>query len=454
MQFIFEIKQLWRDSKTYRILLTATMLYAVLRLVVHGAYLAMMLFPGAGVMGGMPGWVEAEGPMIPNDLQDYLDGATLLKNREDLYLKGPLDRVEFYQYSPSYALAFIVFLYLSPLVVVVIHTLLHFVSYGLLYIKWGQIFRQLGLECAVKMLVWTLPAWLLFSAFWADLSYLNIYIIMALLGTLLIDAVINERLGQSVLWASIILQIKPQWIFAIAIPLFLGRYRFFLKLSILVCITSIGIVGVTLLLVGPTYGWQQYVNYIQFLSDMPRNFPWRGPESQFLGYNHSVKQIVVYLSGISSKALLLADIIKILLLIPLGIVGVRHLLKPIYRAGRNVPVAGLDWAFALYLGAFIWLDMVWELSLGIALYPYLLGTIESRSAKLWVHIAFLPYALLDLWQVGSVTFGGMDIVLPGAYIATDPTIYFPLIMAMILMLYALLVVRLWRATPVSRVVGA
>ncbi|MGC9395595.1 MAG: hypothetical protein ACP5J4_12140 [Anaerolineae bacterium] len=453
MQIIFEIKQLWRNSKAYRILLAVTVVYAVLRLVVHGAYLAVMLFPQAEIMGGMPGWVEAEGPMIPNDLQDYLNGATLLKNREDLYLKGPLDRVEFYQYSPSYALAFTVFLYFSPLIVVVIHTMLHFVCYGLLYIKWRQIFGQLGLKSAAQMLIWVLPVWLLFSAFWADLSYLNIYIIMALLGTLLIDAVINERLGQSVLWASIILQVKPQWVFAIAVPLFLGRYRFFLRLFILTCVASIGIVGVTLLLVGPEYGWQQYVNYVQFLSNMPGNFPWRGPESPFLGYNHSVKQIVVYLFGVSSGNLLLADVIKVLLLVPLGIVGVRHLLKPLCRAGRDVPVAGLDWAFALYLGAFIWLDMVWELSLGIALYPYLLGTIESRSAKLWVHIAFLPYALLDLWQVGSLIFGGMDIILPGAYVATDPSIYVPLIIAMILMLYALLVARLRRPVLEPRVAG-
>jgi hypothetical protein len=311
----------------------------------------------------------------------------------------------------------------------------------------------LGLNCAVQMLVWTLPVWLLFSSFWTDLSYLNIYIIMALLGTLLIDAVINEKLGQSVLWASIILQIKPQWVFAIAIPLFLGRYRFFLKLLILTCITSIGIVGVTLLLVGPTYGWQQYVNYIQFLSNMPGNFPWRGPESPFLGYNHSIKQIVVYLFGISSGSLLLADGIKLLLLIPLGLVGLRYLLRSISRTGKDIPVMGLDWAFALYLGAFIWLDMVWELSLGIAIYPYLLGTIESRSIKFWVHLAFLPYALLDPLRVMSFIVGGTDIILPGAYIATDPAIYFPLIMATILMLYAVLVVRLWRAAPVRRVAG-
>lgn len=448
-----EIKLLWQSSRTYRVLLTATVVYTVLRLVVQGVYLASMLFPTASIMGGIPGWVGAEGPMIPNDLQDYLDGATLLKNREDLYLKGPLDRVEFYQYSPSYALAFTAFLYFSPPVVVIVHTLLHFLCYGLLYVKWGQMFKQFELRSAVQMLIWTLPLWLLFSSFWTDLGYLNIYIIMALLGTLLIDAVINERLGHSVLWASVILQIKPQWIFAVAVPLFLGRYRFFIKLFILTCVTSIGIVGVTLLLVGPAYGLQQYANYIQFLSNMAANFPWRGPESPFLGYNHSVKQIVVYLSGVSSETLLLADGVKILLLIPLGIVGVRHLMRPIRCAGKDMPVIGLDWAFALYLGAFIWLDMIWELSLGIAIYPYLLGIVEPRFARFWTNLAFLPYALLDPWRVLSFIAGGTDVLLPGAYLITDPAIYIPLILITILMLYALLVTRLWRATPSPRLAG-
>jgi hypothetical protein len=448
------IRQCWSRSKVYRVILVIAVVYAVLRLAVHGAYLAMMLYPNSGVMGEMPAWTGAAGePMVPNDLQDYLDASARLQNRQDLYLKGPLDRVEFYQYAPAYALAFTPFLLLSPVAVSIIHSLLHIVAYVLLYTWWGRIFDRLELEEAKEVLAWSLPVWLVFSAFWGDLGYLNIYIIMALLGTLLIDAILREQFGWSLLWLSIILQAKPQWAFAAAVPLLLGRYRFFLKLVSGAIVIYLAVASVTMLTVGPSYVWQQYGDYIQFLSQMPSNFPWRGPSSDFLGYNHSVKQIVVYLLGVSPSAMRLATGIKLLLLVPLAAVSLRYLLHPVDRPGGEVPRLGLDLAFALYLGAFIWLDMVWELSLGIAIFTYLLATLNRRNTKILVWAVFLPYALVDFWQLVSFAVFGMDVVAPGPYILTDPSIYIPMVMIVILMFYALLIKRLWEAIPARQAAG-
>ncbi|HOT90270.1 MAG TPA: glycosyltransferase family 87 protein [Anaerolineae bacterium] len=449
-----EIKQLWQNSKTYRVLLTAAVVYTVLRLVVQGIVLAMMLFPEAKIFGGVPTWVDVEGPVVPADLQIYLNAAKHLRAKQDLYLKGSLARLEdHYPYAPSFALAFVPFLWLSPVGVSVVHTLLHIIAYGIMYVMWGRIFKRLNLPRALKMLAWVLPVWLLFSSFWTDLGYLNIYIIMALFATLLIEAILTERLGWSLLWLSIILQIKPHWTFAAAVPLLLGRRRFFFKLLALTVLVYIAITGMTILAVGPTYGWGQYRDYVAFLGRLSRDFPWRGPEKAFLGYNHSIKQIVVYWLGVSREMLQLATVVKILLLIPLGVTCLRHLLHPANRRGDAIPQLGLDFAFALYLGAFIWLDMVWELCLGMALYPYLLGTTQSPLGRTWVHLAFLPYALLDPWRVGSFVVGGLDVILPGPYVATDPAIYIPMIMITILMLYAVLLVRLWRAAPAQRLAG-
>jgi hypothetical protein len=127
-------------------------------------------------------------------------------------------------------------------------------------------------------------------------------------------------------------------------------------------------------------------------------------------------------------------------------VSLRHLLRPARQPGRNVPQLSLDLAFALYLGAFVWLDVVWEVTLGIAVFVYLLATLESRGAKIVIWGVFLPYALVSILQIGGVALLGMDAV-DGAYILTDPSIYFPIIMAVILTFYVLLVVRLWRAVP-------
>jgi hypothetical protein len=422
--FMAYLRKAWSQSKVYRVVLIAVLAYTSLRLAVHGVYLAGTLLPE-----------QAEEHPIPVDLQVYLDAATHFQLQQDLYPRESLELIEYhYPYPPAYAMMFVPFLWLPPLVVSVIHTLLHIVAYGLLYIWWGRVFRRLGLDLAGEMWAWTFPVWLVFSAFWSDLGYLNIYIISTLLATLLVDTILNERLGRSLLWLSIILQTKPMWAFAIAIPLFLGRYRFFLRLLALAAVIYVAIAGTTILLAGPSYGWQQYIDYIHLLSRLGHDFPWRGPDAPFLGYNHSIKQIVVYLLGLSPEILRLA---------PLAVASLRHLLRPACQAGREVPRLSLDLAFALYLGVFIWLDIVWELSLGIAVFTYLLATVKQRGAKICVWLVFLPYALVDFWQLASFIAFGPNVVLPGPYVLTDPSIYIPLIMIVILTFYALLVKRLW-----------
>jgi hypothetical protein len=430
------LRQSWSRSKLYRVALVATSVYALLRMTIHLLYVVALASPEL-----LPEWADAEGPMIPVDLQLYVDAANRFWLQQDLY---PVwDRIEIYQYSPACALLFTPFTWLSPMALVISQTLVHVVAYALLYAWWGRIFQQLGLGRAREMMVWTLPVWLIFSAFWSDLGYLNIYIVVALLTTLFIDAVLNERLGWSLLWLSIILQTKPHWAFAAVVPLLLGRCRFFLKLVGLAVVIYVAVAGATMLAVGPSYGWQQYVGYVQLLANMRQYFPWRGPDAPFLGYNHSITQIVVYLLGATPATLNLTTIVKGLLLVPLAAVSLRCLSRPAHRIGRDVPRLALDLVFALYLGAFVWLDMVWELSLGVAVFTYLLATLDRPRSRTWIWAVFLPYALVDLWQTLSFVIFGMGVVLPGMYILTDPTIYFPLTMVVILVFYGLLVRRLW-----------
>ncbi len=426
--------QSWSRSKAFRVILIIALIFALLRLALQVVYLSgSLLNEGTG---------QTE-QFVPDDLQVYLNAAQHFQTRQELYLKGPLEHVEFYQYAPSYALVLVPFLRLPPSTIVFLDAILHILAYILLYLFWGRIFHRLKLHQANELLAWTLPVWLIFSQFWADLGFLNIYIFMSLLATLLIEAVLYERLGWSLVWLSIILQLKPQWAFAAAIPLLLGQWRFFLKLIVLAIITYGAIVGLMMLVAGSTYVWQQYTDYFQFLLNMSNNFPWRGPEAPFLGYNHSITQIVVYWLGISPNTLWLATGIKILLLVPLALISIRHILRPVRGAGYNFPQLSLDVAFTLYLGAFIWLDIVWELSLGIAMFTYLLATSNQKGARILICIVFLSYALLDFWQVASYLIFGPDIVANGGYVLTDPSIYIPLIMGVILAFYVLLLKRLW-----------
>ncbi len=423
-----DFRQAWRRSQGFRLLLIVVTLYTLLRILVQAVLIAQLFYPGAGET------------FIPVDLQIYLEAAQGLLNQQDLYLTGQLDTVEFFQYTPLYALAFGPFLLLPASVVALLFTLLHFVAYTWLYVRWHRIFKLLELEHAREMLIWTLPAWLVFSSFWGELGYLNIYIIMALLATFFIEAILFEQFGWSLLWLSIILHLKPQWAFAAAVPLLLGRYRFWLKLVVFTPLIYLGLMGVVMAWTSPAYGWKQYQDYFAFLIHLPANFPWRGPEAGFLGYNHSVTQIVVYLFGSTEASFQLAMGLKVLLLAPLGAVCLAYFYRP-FRS-RETVVIGLELAFGLYLGAFIWLDMVWELSLGIVVFTYLMA-LESRTLQVGLMLAFLPYALLDFWQLLSFALFGEAVILPGFYIATDPGIYVPLIMIVILVFYAVLLHRLW-----------
>ena len=429
------IKQCWRESRAYRILLVAAIIYAVLRLAIQIYLFSDALKPEA----------IAEGAQVSADLQEsYIPAAQHFQAGEDLYLKGSLEVLEFhFPYSPAFAFLFMPILLLPLNTLVPILLILHIIAYGAFYIWWSHIFQINNLQHVAKVWAWTLPLFLVFSPFWDDLAYLNIYLITALFATFLIDAVLQERLGWSIFWlGAVILPIKPHWGFAAALPLLLGRYRFFFKLIMGSIIAYLAVAGITILGGGLDYGIRQYQDYFGFLARLSRDFPWWGPDKPFLGYNHSVMQIVLYYLGVSAANMRLATLIKLLLLLPLGLIGLKFLRHPIGNAGDQFPEIALVWAFALYLGAFIWLDMVWELSLSLVIFAYLLATIQQKWIRILLWGLFGPYALLDIWRLASYIGFGDSILYEGAYVLTDPFIYIPWIMIILLIFYVLLLNRL------------
>jgi hypothetical protein len=204
------------------------------------------------------------------------------------------------------------------------------------------------------------------------------------------------------------------------------------------------VAGITILASGVGYGLQQYQDYFGFLARVSRDYPWWGPDKPFLGYNHSILQIVLYYFGVSPANMHIATLIKLLLLIPLVLIGLQFLRNPLDKPGDDVPELALALTFVLYLGAFIWLDMVWELSLGLVIFAYLLATLEQKPIKTFLWILFAPYALLDIWRLVSYLALGDDVLYQGAYVLTDPLIYVPWIMIVLLVFYALLLQKLNR----------
>lgn len=431
------VRESWSRSKTYRVLLILAMIYAILRLAIQ-----VFLFSDA-----MRPEAVAQGVQVSADLQQsYIASAQRFQAREDLYLKGSLEHVEaHYLYSPAFAFFFAPLLLLPLPILLPVMVVIHLLAYGLLYVWWGRIFEQNSLPHIARQWAQLLPLYLVFSAFWDDLSYMNTYIIVALFATLLIDAILQERLGWAAFWlGAVILPIKPHWAFAMALPLLLGRYRFFLQLLVGAAVAYLIVAGITVLGGGVEYGIRQYQDYFSFLSRLTRDYPWWGPDKPFLGYNHSIMQIVLYMLGVSPANMTMATILKLILLLPLGWISLKFLRNPVNTSGRERSETALALIFAFYLGAFIWLDMVWELSLGIVIFAYLLATTEHKGTRVLLWLLFGPYALLDIWRLVSYMTLGDSVLYEGAYVLTDPLIYIPWIMMVLLVFYGLLLVRLNR----------
>lgn len=431
------IRECWSTSKAYRVLLVASIVYVILRLAIQ-----VYLFYDA-----LQTQAAAEGAQVSVDLQlAYIPAAEHFRDREDLYLQGSLDVLEYhYNYAPSFAFLFGPLLLLPLGIQVPLHIVLRIAAYIILYFVWARIFEKYNLSAPARMWAKLLPAFLVFTVFWDDLAYLNIYLIIALFATFLIESVLDEKLRWAVFWLGVvILPIKPFWGFALAVPLLLGRYKFFFQLLAGSVLAYLAVAGVTILAGGMEYGIQQYQDYFAFLGRLSGDFPWRGPGDPFLGYNHSVMQIVLYYLGVSPSNMQVGTIVKLILLLPLAWICFKFLRHPIGRPGHDVPETALALAFALYLGAFIWLDTVWELSLALAVFAYLIATIQSRNIRLLLWALFAPYALLDIWRLVSYIALGDSVLYEGAYVLTDPLIYIPWIMILLLVFYGLLLQQLNR----------
>jgi hypothetical protein len=431
------IKEYWAESKGFRILLILAVSYAVLRLAIQ-----IFLFSDA-----MRPEAVAEGVQVSADLQQsYIASAQHFRAREDLYMKGSLEHVEaHYLYSPAFAFFFSPLLLLPLQILLPLMLIIHLAAYALLYVWWGRIFERNQLTNVARQWARLLPLYLVFSVFWDDLAYMNTYIIIALFATFAIDAILQEKLAWAAFWlGAVILPIKPHWAFALALPLLLGRYRFFFKLLAGTVLAYVIVAGITILAGGFEYGIRQYQDYFDFLSRLTRDYPWWGPDKSFLGYNHSIMQIVLYFLGVSPANISLATIIKVILLIPLGWIGLKFLRNPAEKAGSEIPETALALVFALYLGAFIWLDMVWELALAPVIFAYLLATTQKKEIRTMLWILFGSYALLDIWRLVSYIALGDSILYQGAYVLTDPLIYVPWIMMVLLAFYAILLSKLTR----------
>jgi len=297
------------------------------------------------------------------------------------------------------------------------------------------------LNSAAETLIRLSPLWILFTGLLYEIAYMNIYIFMAFIATLLIEAVHKQQTGRAILWLAILLPIKPQWAFALGIPIMLGQWRFFLKVVGGALLAYFAILAVIVLVTGQ-YALQQYREYFQFLQSFPYTFVWNTMNKDgHIGYNNSIMQLIIFFSNRAPYSVLLTTVIKILLSLPL--IGIY------WRYRRDSPREAnpdftLEWTFALYLLAFLWRDVVTELTFGIVVFTYLLGTLPEPGFSILAKLVFLPYALTHLWI--TVT-GIASFIVPLPNLIIDPSLFIPFILIAMLGLYGLV---LWQLSDKLR----
>lgn len=368
--------------------------------------------------------------------ESYLVTGQRFLRQEDLYYVTSIEAL--YLYSPPVAALPTPLVFLPERAAMFCWLMLCLAAYLGLFWTWRRVFGFLGLERAYQALWASLPLWLVFSAFWDDATYLNIYTLMAFLGSLLIEAILRERLIPASLYLALILATKPQWAFALVLPALLGRWRFFWRLGVGALAAYLALVAVSAAFSSPSYIFEQYNHYFRFLTHLTQLHPWRTAAADgFLGYNHSIVQVAVFFG--SERARLAGQVVKYLLLLTGGIL----LLKYAYRRRRYVEdhrgEKPLIVAFTLYLMAFLWLDLLWELYLTVAIYPFLLSLDLRPGERVLARAVFLPYAFLDVWRVMVYALGSP--MVQEAYLVWDFSAYLPLILFVGLAFYFLLLRR-------------
>src|SRR5215211_4967798 len=228
-----------------------------------------------------------------NDLQIYLAAGSRFLQREDLYI-APRADFGLYAYSPAFAMVVGFLTFLPYKLIWVVDAFFHIIIYWALYWRWFHIFRRQRLNTAADTMILLFPLWLIFTGLLYEIAYMNIYIFMAFIATLLLEAILNQQTGKAILWLTILLLIKPQWAFALGIPFLLGQWRFLGKVVGGAILAYLGVVTLMVLITGQ-YALEQYREYFQFLGSVPYTFIWNTiSKDGHLGYNNSIMQLVIY----------------------------------------------------------------------------------------------------------------------------------------------------------------
>lgn len=407
----------------------------ILLLAVVGA-MALVSFNLSGMAAAPAAGLPSEFVFPGNDLVVYLKGGEALLEGTSPYATGAWPSAAVFHYSPAAAL---LIAQVSQAVTALTgelpfrtlayaHLVLIIGAHALAWIVWRAVFKEVFSASATVMTA-LIPLWIVYSQWFADQNYLNIYTFLLVLVGASLLAVLHGQTLLAIVLTVLIMQSKPHYAFPVIFPLLAGNWRFFVKLVLGSTVGYVMVAGATLLIVGATYGLSLYGDYIAFLSGIAQNYPW---VSFYLGYNHSWFSIIHWGFGIQPWVPLLITAIRLATLLPLLWLGWRWLQRlPDHAADRSTGALGLT--FGLHLWAVSQLDQLWEASMLIVVLAYLLMAGTQAVRRLAV-IVGVPFALLGLAQLAAWWIAPL---LNRSADQLDVTARLPLIMAAVLGMYTL-----------------
>ena len=346
-----------------------------------------------------------EGMGIAVDWRVYQNAGCAQANHTPIYPSGAWSDYSNFRYHPVIALAVSPLCAVDPAgpyTIVVIGLVLAYLA-GLAL--WARVAAACGFPArTLETIQNLLPLAAVASAFLANTAYGNIGPALVPLSGALVLALLRKQSVPAGLLTALIVLFKPQWAFALVLPIALGEWRL-LGRTLLVAVAAYAAVsGVYVVLSGPAYGLDMLRSYVTFMAGISANYPWRGSEAMFQTVEHGIYPTLLRYADFQVWVRPAADALKVLLT---GIVAWQFLRAWRVRA-RLDPARYLQAALVLvlltYVLGMLLLDQLEEALLAGVVFAYVIaiaGTWGDRMSRL-IALPVIFYLLFEIPMLLSI----------------------------------------------------
>jgi Glycosyltransferase family 87 len=337
------------------------------------------------------------------DTNIYVDAARALAAHTTPYDMGdgPWQTDQNYRYHPAFALAFSVLAQIPEPALSIVWMLLLTLSYVVGVLLWYKVVTKLQNKISTGMFVY-LPIAFITADWLGNLAFGNAGPIMIPLSALLILGLLDRKPARSGVLVAILLVMKIYWAgFPLVLLFVFKEWKLLIKILVWAFAVYVGITAVYVIIVGPDYGIRSLQDYVVFLLNSSRRFPWRGTEVRFNTLNNAIQQTIMRYFGFVDWAAPLPILFQVL--------AAALVLQHIWKAWQakvsrtNKPEVALMLGFAVYLVGILALIQIEDVLLGGVVFSFL-WAFRVRNVQ-YALIGFIVYAFVELPSLISMATG-------------------------------------------------